>query len=87
MGRSPQRVRHSNGAQTVDRACLLLEGIARSGSPGARLVDLTQRPKLNRATVHRILQSLSEEEWVRTMEAKGLPAKQELLKKYDPPVS
>ena len=64
MGRTPQRVRHSNGAQTVDRACLLLGEIARSGSPGARLVDLTQRSKLNRATVHRILQSLSAAQFV-----------------------
>lgn len=64
MGRMPQRARHSNGAQTVDRACLLLGEIARSGSPGARLVDLTQRSKLNRATVHRILQSLSAAEFV-----------------------
>jgi DNA-binding IclR family transcriptional regulator len=54
-----QRLRNYSGAQTVDRACLLLNEIARCGLSGIRLVDLTQRSKLNRATVHRILQSLS----------------------------
>lgn len=64
MGGTPQRTRNYSGAQTVDRACLLLSEIARCGPPGARLVDLTQRSKLNRATVHRILQSLSAAEFV-----------------------
>ncbi|HWE20708.1 MAG TPA: IclR family transcriptional regulator [Hyphomicrobiaceae bacterium] len=64
MGSAPQRTRTFSGAQTVDRACLLLGEIARSGSPGARLVDLAQRSKLNRATVHRILQSLSAAQFV-----------------------
>lgn len=64
MAHTPQRDRNYNGAQTVDRACLLLGEIARTGAPGARLVDLTQRSKLNRATVHRILQSLSAAQFV-----------------------
>ncbi len=59
MSSGSQRLRNYSGAQTVDRACLLLDEIARCGLSGVRLVDLTQRSKLNRATVHRILQSLS----------------------------
>lgn len=52
------------GAQTVDRACLLLKEIARHGAAGARLVDLTQASGLTRPTVHRILQSLLAAEFV-----------------------
>jgi DNA-binding IclR family transcriptional regulator len=59
MNRIVPRARNTAGAQTVDRACLLLSEIARSGQAGARLIDLTQRSKLSRPTVHRILQSLS----------------------------
>lgn len=58
------KVRNVAGAQTVDRACLLLNEIARHGPAGARLIDLTQRSKLSRPTVHRILQSLSAAQFV-----------------------
>jgi DNA-binding IclR family transcriptional regulator len=59
MPLSGNRSRNGAGAQTVDRACHLLNEIARHGQAGARLVDLTRRSKLSRPTVHRILQSLS----------------------------
>jgi len=52
------------GAQTVDRACMLLKEIARHGVSGARLVDLTVASGLTRPTVHRILQSLLAAEFV-----------------------
>lgn len=42
MSRNGARARNG-GAQTVDRACLLLTEIARHGPPGARLIDLTHR--------------------------------------------
>lgn len=58
MSRNGARARNG-GAQTVDRACLLLTEIARHGPPGARLIDLTRHSKLSRPTAHRILQSLS----------------------------
>jgi len=63
MSRSGARVRNG-GAQTVDRACMLLSEIARHGPPGARLIDLTRRSKLSRPTVHRILQSLAAAQFV-----------------------
>ena len=59
MNRIITKTRNMPGAQTVDRACMLLAEIARCGREGARLVDLTQRSKLSRPTVHRILQSLA----------------------------
>lgn len=52
------------GAQTVDRACLLLKEIAHHGASGARLVDLTAASGLARPTVQRILQSLMASEFV-----------------------
>jgi DNA-binding IclR family transcriptional regulator len=58
------KIRNGGGAQTVDRACLLLNEIARHGPAGARLIDLTQRSKLSRPTVHRILQSLAAAQFV-----------------------
>jgi DNA-binding IclR family transcriptional regulator len=58
MSRNGARVRNG-GAQTVDRACMLLSEIARHGPPGARLIDLTRHSRLSRPTVHRILQSLA----------------------------
>lgn len=64
MNRAVTRTRTIAGAQTVDRACLLLAEIARCGPAGARLIDLTQRSKLSRPTVHRILQSLSAAQFV-----------------------
>jgi DNA-binding IclR family transcriptional regulator len=48
-----------SGAQTVDRACGLLNDIARHGPGGARLIDLTASSKLTRPTAHRLLQSLA----------------------------
>ena len=65
MSRSVTKTRSGAGAQTVDRACMLLNEIARHGPSGARLIDLTQRSKLSRPTVHRILQSLSAAQFVR----------------------
>src|SRR5262245_32204582 len=59
MAPTGPKARNGGGAQTVDRACLLLGEIARHGPAGVRLIDLTQRSKLSRPTVHRILQSLS----------------------------
>jgi DNA-binding IclR family transcriptional regulator len=53
------------GAQTVDRACRLLADIARHGTQGARLIDLTTSSGLSRPTVHRILQSLAAADFVR----------------------
>jgi DNA-binding IclR family transcriptional regulator len=52
------------GAQTVDRACMLLKEIARHGAAGARLVDLTGASGLARPTVQRILQSLMAREFI-----------------------
>jgi DNA-binding IclR family transcriptional regulator len=63
MSRTEARARNG-GAQTVDRACMLLAEIARHGPPGARLIDLTRHSKLSRPTVHRILQSLSAAQFV-----------------------
>lgn len=64
MNRVAAKTRNVLGAQTVDRACILLAEIARCGRQGARLVDLTQRSKLSRPTVHRILQSLAAAQFV-----------------------
>jgi DNA-binding IclR family transcriptional regulator len=64
MSATATRVRNIAGAQTVDRACLLLNEIARHGPAGARLIDLTRRSRLSRPTVHRILQSLSAAQFV-----------------------
>lgn len=47
-----------HGAQAIGRACLILREIARFGSAGARVRDLTAASALSHATVHRILQSL-----------------------------
>jgi DNA-binding IclR family transcriptional regulator len=52
------------GAQVVGRACMLLREIARHGSMGARLADLTNASGLTHATVHRILQSLIAESFL-----------------------
>jgi DNA-binding IclR family transcriptional regulator len=65
MNRIAPKPRASAGAQTVDRALMLLGEIARCGPAGARLIDLTHRSKLSRPTVHRILQSLSAARFVR----------------------
>jgi DNA-binding IclR family transcriptional regulator len=54
----------NGGAQTVDRACMLLTEIACHGPAGARLLDLTRCSKLSRPTVHRILQSLAAAQFV-----------------------
>ena len=59
MGNEGPRARTVAGAQTVDRACMLLTEIAKHGRLGARLIDLTKATRLSRPTVHRILQSLS----------------------------
>ena len=59
MGQDGIGARTVAGAQTVDRACMLLVEIAQHGRFGARLIDLTKRAKLSRPTVHRILQSLA----------------------------
>lgn len=64
MSRTAAKPRNGSGAQTVDRACMLLNEIARHGPTGARLIDLTQISKLSRPTVHRILQSLSAAQFV-----------------------
>lgn len=65
MSRERTRPRSPGGAQTVDRACLLLADIARHGTAGARLTDLTNSARLSRPTVHRILQSLAAADLVR----------------------
>lgn len=59
-----REIRAFAGAQTVDRACMLLKEIARHGPSGARLVDLTTASGLSRPTVHRILRSLAAAEFV-----------------------
>lgn len=59
------RPRSIAGAQTVDRACRVLNDIARHGTGGARLIDLTNSSNLSRPTVHRILQSLCAADLVR----------------------
>lgn len=51
----------ASGAQVIERSCLLMREIARFGSAGARLVDLTKASQLTHGTVHRILQSLISE--------------------------
>jgi DNA-binding IclR family transcriptional regulator len=53
------------GAQTVDRACVLLKEIARAGANGARILDLCQATALSRPTAHRILLSLSAAGFIR----------------------
>lgn len=65
MTRQSTAIAAISGAQTVDRACGLLNEIARCGPSGARLIDLTERSRLSRPTVHRILQSLSAANFVR----------------------
>lgn len=68
MSRNGARARNG-GAQTVDRACMLLTEIARHGPAGARLLDLTRHSKLSRPTVHRILQSLAAAQFVHQVAA------------------
>jgi DNA-binding IclR family transcriptional regulator len=52
------------GAQLVGRACMLLREIARHGTAGARLAELTVASGLPHGTVHRILQSLIAESFL-----------------------
>jgi len=47
------------GAQTVDRACELLQQVALAGFGGARMLDLCENTGLSRPTVHRIVRSLA----------------------------
>jgi DNA-binding IclR family transcriptional regulator len=47
------------GAQTVERACRLLQELAAAGAPGARILDLCTALDLSRPTTHRILLSLA----------------------------
>jgi DNA-binding IclR family transcriptional regulator len=47
------------GAQTVERACRLLQEVAAAGAPGARILDLCSTLQLSRPTTHRILLSLA----------------------------
>lgn len=56
------------GAQTVERACSLLQEIARAGGEGARILDLCSATGLSRPTAHRILRSLAGAGFVRQEE-------------------
>jgi len=47
------------GAQTVERACRLLQELATAGLQGARILDLCSALDLSRPTTHRILLSLA----------------------------
>ena len=53
------------GAQTVERACVLLQEIARAGREGARMLDLCSATGFSRPTAHRILRSLAAAGFVR----------------------
>jgi len=54
----------AQGTQLVGRTCTLLREIARHGSAGVRLRDITTITGLTHATVHRILQSLVAEGFI-----------------------
>lgn len=59
-----------NGAQAVDRAIALLKLVARHGSKGIRLKEITEHSKLSRPTAHRLLQSLVNAGLIRQTEGK-----------------
>lgn len=54
----------SGKSQVVERVCVILRELGRYGLSGARLVDLTKRSGLSRPTVHRILATLTAEQFV-----------------------
>ncbi|MBW6419680.1 IclR family transcriptional regulator [Celeribacter sp. PS-C1] len=54
----------SGKSQVVERTCLILRELGRHGPRGARLLDLTEGTGLSRPTVHRILATLTAEQFV-----------------------
>lgn len=54
----------SGKSQVVERTCLILRALGRHGPRGARLVDLTEQTGISRPTVHRILATLGDQEFV-----------------------
>ena len=51
----------SGGVQSVRRSAALLRALSRTPTAGARLTDLAEALALDRTTVHRLLQTLSDE--------------------------
>lgn len=51
-------------SQVTQRTCLLLREVARHGQAGARLMDITTSTGLSRPTVHRILRTLVDEDFL-----------------------
>ena len=51
----------ADGVQSVHRSAALLRALARTPATGARLIDLAEALSLDRTTVHRLLQTLSDE--------------------------
>ncbi|NVO24418.1 IclR family transcriptional regulator [Donghicola mangrovi] len=58
-------------SQVVERTCLILRELGRFGPGGARLIDLTERTKLSRPTVHRMLSTLVAEQFVERTRDRG----------------
>ncbi|WP_159075125.1 IclR family transcriptional regulator [Celeribacter baekdonensis] len=64
-----EQIKETSGkSQVVERTCLILRELGRHGPRGARLIDLTQRSRLSRPTVHRILATLCAENFVQRTE-------------------
>jgi DNA-binding IclR family transcriptional regulator len=53
-----------SGTQSIERALLLMREIAAHNRTGSRLLDLAQRTRLQRPTVHRMLKCLTAENMV-----------------------
>ena len=60
----------AGGALVVAKTCTILREIARAGSSGARLADLSRNTGLSRPSVHRILATLKSEEFVRQSDSR-----------------
>jgi DNA-binding IclR family transcriptional regulator len=58
------------GALVVAKTCAILREIARAGSGGVRLADLSRNTGLSRPSVHRILATLKSEDFVRQSESR-----------------
>jgi DNA-binding IclR family transcriptional regulator len=60
----------AGGALVVAKTCAILREIARAGSGGARLADLSRNTGLSRPSVHRILATLKAEDFVRQSDSR-----------------
>lgn len=63
-GSTARATRHTEGAQSIARAALLLRTLSTFGAMGASLMEISQLTELPKATAHRILAALLEERLV-----------------------